>query len=325
MRPSDDKRDPMMDFDKKGSETARAAWLYYNEHLTQKEVARELNVSRSTVTRLLQRAEIEGLVHISLNVTASTFKAERELESAYGLQKARIVPDSNDEATQKRWLCLRAAELMVGMVAEGAIVAVSWGTTMQAMADSLVGQHPTAATQIVALNGGLHNASQGTNTYEVAKQFGRYLNAPARVLHAPVYVKDEATAMGLASDPGIRDALDVARKASIVIYSLGAMHDESTMLKLGHITSEQEGFLREHGAVGEIACRWIDRNGKTVQLPTSINPIGISLDDLRKIPQRLAVAGGKLKQEVVLAALRGGFVTTLVTDERAAAYLLENR
>lgn len=314
----------MTELDKKGSETARAAWLYYNEDLTQSEVARELNVSRSTVTRLLQRAEIDGLVQITLNVTADTFKAERDLERAYGLEKVRIVPDSKDDATQKRWLSHRAAELMAGMVAKDAIVAVSWGTTMQAMADSLIGQHPIAARQIVALNGGLHNASQGTNTYDVATQFGRYLNAPARVLHAPVYVKDEATATGLASDAGIRDALELARKASIVIYSLGAMHDKSTMLKLGHINSEQEGFLREHGAVGEIACRWIDRNGKPVQLPSSINPIGIFLDDLRKIPQRLAVAGGEGKQEVVLAALRGGFITTLVTDERAATYLLEN-
>ncbi len=319
-----DRSKTMMEPDKKGSETARAAWLYYNENLTQSEVAHELNVSRSTVTRLLKRAEIEGLVHISLNVTAHIFKAERDLERAYGLEKARIVPDTNDDVTQKRWLCHRAAELMVGMVAEDSIVAVSWGSTMQSMADSLVGQHPIAAKQIVALNGGLHNASQGTNTYDVANQFGRYFNAPARVLLAPVYVKDEATAMGLASDPGIHDALELARKASIVIYSLGAMHGEATMFKLRHITSEQEGFLRERGAVGEIACRWIDRNGKPVQLPSSINPIGISLDDLKKIPQRMAIAGGELKQEVVLAALRGGFITTLITDERAAAYLLEN-
>ncbi len=324
MQPVGDKRDPLIDYDKKGSEAARAAWLYYKEHLTQKEVALELNVSRSTVTRLLQRAETEGLVHISLNVTASTFQTERDLERAYGLEKARIVPDSNDDEIQKRWLCRRAAELLVGMVAENSIVAVSWGSTMQSMADSLVGQHPITAKQIVALNGGLHNALQGTNTYDVANQFGRYLNAPARVLLAPVYVKDEATAIGLASDPGIKDALEAARKASIVIYSLGAMHDESTMLKLGHITAEQEGFLRKHGAVGEIACRWIDSDGKPVQLPSSINPIGISLDDLKKIPQRLAVAGGKLKQEVVLAALRGGFITTLVTNEQAAAYLLDN-
>ena len=315
----------MGELDKKGSNAARAAWLYYHENLTQAEIAHEMDVSRSTVTRLLQRAKNEGLVQISLNVPLGTFEAERDLERAYGVRKVRIVPDSNDDATQKRWLGHVAAELLVEMVAVDAIVAVSWGTTLQAMADSLVGQRPVAGTQIVALIGGVHNASQGTNPYEVAKQLGQYFNAPARALHAPVYLQDEATALGLASEPGIQDVLELARNASIVVYSLGTMQHETTMFKLGYINAEQEEFLRRHGAVGDIACRWIDCNGHPIELPPSINPTGISLEELKKIPQRLAVAGGDLKQEVVLAGLRGGFITVLVTDERTAAYLLKNR
>ena len=315
----------MSEFDKKGSEAARAAWLYYHENLTQSEIANEMDLSRSTVTRLLQRAKNEGLVQISLNVSSATFKTERDLEHAYGLRKVRIVPDSGDDSTQKRWLGRVAAELLVEMVTDNSIVAVSWGTTLQAMADSLVGQQPVARAQMVALVGGLHNATRGTNTYEVAKQLGQYFNAPTRALHAPVYVQDQATALGLASVPGIGDVLELARKASIVVFSMGSVDHETTMFKLGYITDEQEEFLRRHGAVGDIACRFIDRNGKPVELPPSINPTGITLEELKKIPQRLAVAGGDHKQEVVRAGLRGGFVTMLVTDERTAAYLLEHR
>ena len=315
----------MSEFEKKGSEAARAAWLYYHEDLTQAEIATEMDLSRSTVTRLLQRAKSEGLVQISLNVSSATFKAERDLEHAYSLRKVRVVPSSGDDSMQKRWLGRVAAELLVEMVHDISIVAVSWGTTMQAMADSLVGQHPVARTQIVALIGGLHNATRGANTYEVAKHLYQYFNAPARALYAPAYVQDLATALGLAKDPGIQGVLELARKASIVVYSLGAMHHETTMFKLGYINAEQEEFLRRHGAVGDIACRWIDRNGNPIELPLSIYPTGISLEELKKIPQRLAVAGGELKQEVVLAGLRGGFTTVLVTDERTAAYLLKNR
>ena len=314
----------MIEFDKKDSDVARAAWLYYHEDLTQADIARDLSVSRSTVTRLLQRAKSEGLVQISLNVASGAFKAERDLEHRYGLEKVRIVPNSNDDATQKRWLGHVAAQLMVPMVTDGSIVAVSWGTTLRAVTDALVGHNPIAGAQIVALVGGLHNAKLGTDTNEVAKQLGQYFSVPARPLLAPIYVQDEATALGLANEPGIRDALDLARKASIVIFSLGAMHEDTTMFKLGHLTSEEKEFLADHGAVGDIACRWIDQNGAPVELPPSINPIGISLEDIKKIPRRLAVAGGAFKQEVVLAGLRGGFFTILVTDERTAASLLEN-
>ena len=315
----------MSEIDKKSSEVARAAWLYYHEDLTQAEIAIEMDLSRSTVTRLLQRAKNEGLVQISLNVSSATFKIERDLELAYGLRKVRIVPDSDDDSKQKRWLGRVVAELLVEMVHDGSTVAVSWGTTLQAMADSLVGQQPVAGTQIVALLGGLHNATRGTNTNDVARQVGQYFDAPVLALHVPVYVQDQATALGLASDPGIEDVLELARNASIVVFSLGAVHHETTMFKLGYITDEQEEFLRRHGAVGDIACRFIDRKGNPVEMPPAMIPTGISLEELKKIPQRLAVAGGDLKHEVVAAGLRGGFVTVLVTDERTAAYLLEKR
>lgn len=315
----------MIEIDKKDSEAARAAWLYYHEEFTQGEIAQELSVSRSTVTRLLQRAKDDGLVHISLNVTAGVFKAERDLERAYGLERVRIVPAPKDQVMQRRWLGHVAAELLVPMITDRSVVAVGWGTTLLAMTAALVGHTPVAGVQVASFVGGLHNASVGSDTNEIAKNLAQHFNATVRPLLAPIYVQDEATVLGLANDPGIRDALDLARKASIAVFSFGAMHGMSTMFQLGHINPEQKKFLQVHGAVGDIACRWIDRDGRSVELPPSINPIGIALSDLKQIPRRLAVAGGDLKRDVVLAGLRGGFVTALVTDEHTADYLLRHR
>lgn len=313
----------MTERDKKSSEAARAAWLYYLEELTQGEVAQKLGVSRSTVIRLLQHAKDEGLVQISLNVSTDTFRAERDLERLYGLRKVRIVPAAGDEATQKRWLGHVAAEVMAGLVGDGAVIAVSWGTTLLSMADALTGRSTVSGAQIVALIGGLHNATHGTNPSEVAEQLGQFFNAPARALYAPVYVGDAQTAESLAADPGVQGTLDLARSASLVVCSLGTLGDAATMMRLGYIDRQQKEFLRRQGAVGEIACRWIDGQGRPVRLPPSINPIGISLDDLRRIPERLLVAGGREKRDVILAGLRGGYATSFVTDESTAAFLLD--
>ena len=314
----------MIEIDRKESDVDRAAWLYYHEKLTQVEIARELSVSRSTVTRLLQRAKLEGRVSITLNVTAGLFQAERNLERAFGLERVRLVPASSDDAMQKRWLGHVAAEVLATSVQDRSIVAVGWGTTLLALAEALVGPVTTTGVQVVPLVGGLHNAVAGTETNEIAKVIASHFDAVMRPLLAPIYVQDEATALGLGNDPGIHDALALGRQASLVIFSLGAVHDDTTIFKLGQITAEQKKFLKRHLAVGDIACRWIDERGQAVTLPPSINPIGISLDDLRLIPQRLAVAGGTSKRAVVLACLRGGYATTLVTDEDTAEYLLQH-
>lgn len=95
------------------------------------------------------------------------------------------------------------------------------------------------------------------------------------------------------------------------------------MIQLGYLSAEEQAFLRERGAVADVTCRWIDVEGNPVQLPPTINPIGVSLEDLKNIPERLTISGGERKREALLGTLRGGYTTTLVTDEATASYLLE--
>lgn len=309
--------------DKRGSEAARAAWLYYIEELTQGEVARELGVSRSTVVRLLRRAKENGLVRITLDVPRDVFEMERELERLYGLKRVRLVPEAGDEEQLKRWLGHVASELVVEMVKPGSTVAVGWGTTLRAITDSLAGEQAIDGVRVVPLVGGLHRASSGTNSYWVAEQLGRYFRAPAQALYAPLFVEDRSTAEALLRDPDIGDTLDLVRRASLVIYSVGTLDEEATMVRLEYLSPEERAFLQERGAAGDIACRWVDVNGEPVELPSTINPVGVSLEDLKNIPERLVVAGGEIKREALLGTLRGGYATTLVTDDSTAAYLLE--
>ena len=49
--------------------------------------------------------------------------------------------------------------------------------------------------------------------------------------------------------------------------------------------------------------------------------IGLMLDELALIPERICIAGGAEKVEAIDAMLRGGYATVLVTDEAAAAGL----
>lgn len=310
--------------DRRGSEIARAAWLYHLEDLTQGEIARRLGVSRSTVVRLLQRAKESGMVRVTLDAPHEVFEMETELERLYGLRRVRIVPEAIDDPEQKRWLGHAAAELLSELVKSGiTTAAVSWGTTLQALAGSFVGEQAVEGVEIVPLVGGFHRASSGTNAHWVAEQLGRYFGAESHALYAPVYVEDLSTAEALMREPSIKDTLDLIRRASLAIYSVGSLEPEATMIQLGYLSAEEQAFLRGRGAVADITCRWIDIDGNPVELPPTINPVGVSLEDLRNIPERLTISGGDRKREALLGTLRGGYTTTLVTDEGTASYLLE--
>ena len=312
----------MNDFERKSNAMARAAWLYYGEELTQSQIAEKLNVSRSTVIRLIQSAREIGLVKITIGVASDTFELERDLENRYGLRMVRLVPEAVDEQMQLRWLGQAAAAMLIELARDDSTIALSWGATMQAMADSLKGSTIRKGMLTVALNGGLHNASRGTNPHEVAEQVGQFFGAPSHSLYAPVYVRNEATAAGLYRDSGVQEALNLARNAALVVFSFGGIQQSATMLKLGYVTPDEREFLLRNGAVGEIAGRWIDRDGATVRTPPTIHPIGITVEELKRIPERMAVAGGAEKLNAIRAGLKGGLVTHFVSDERTALDLL---
>lgn len=71
----------------------RAAWLYYNQGMTQKDVAERLGISRSTVIRLLDEAMKRSEVQIWINEGIEDFVGlASSLEAAYDLDEAVIVP-----------------------------------------------------------------------------------------------------------------------------------------------------------------------------------------------------------------------------------------
>ena len=72
----------------------RAAWLYYNQGLTQKDVAEQLGISRTTVIRLLDEAMKRSEVQIWINDSiGDCVELSVKLERAYGLDEAIVVPE----------------------------------------------------------------------------------------------------------------------------------------------------------------------------------------------------------------------------------------
>ena len=69
-----------------------AASLYYEEELSQQEVAERLDVSRSTVSRLLQLARGQGIVRIEVLPPSPVAELAIELAEALDLRRAAVVP-----------------------------------------------------------------------------------------------------------------------------------------------------------------------------------------------------------------------------------------
>jgi DNA-binding transcriptional regulator LsrR (DeoR family) len=70
-----------MDDPEKVNLMAKAAYLYYVDDQTQSQVAKQLQVDRSTVSRLLKKARATGVVTIQVNhFDVETYQLEQQLQ-----------------------------------------------------------------------------------------------------------------------------------------------------------------------------------------------------------------------------------------------------
>ena len=75
--------------------------------------------------------------------------------------------------------------------------------------------------------------------------------------------------------------------------------------------------------MGQICLRFIGADGAAVRTPLDDLVVGVTAEQLRRVPNRWAVAGGKEKYAVLRAALVGRWIDCLVTDTTTATYLLD--
>jgi deoxyribonucleoside regulator len=118
--------------------------------------------------------------------------------------------------------------------------------------------------------------------------------------------------------------LDIARQANYFIAGIGKVAPDATVVEAGFIDLATIDRLRMRGAVGDIATRYFDINGKPVPDELEDRIIGLSWEDMLRIQTVIAVASGVDKTAALVGALRTGLLHVLILDDRTAQRILES-
>lgn len=301
---------------------SRIAWAYYVNGMTQSDVAEWLGISRVRVNRLLQVCRDEGYVQILVNTgQAVCFDLERRLESAYGLRRALVIPAPPSSRQMNRNLGHAAGHYLAGTLQDGTSLGMGWGTTVAAAAASIP-RKPAERLTVVSLYGGLPQ-SIVINPYEIVTTIARRVNAEQTFyIAAPMFAPSPETCRLLKSQEMFRSVYARALRVDVALIGLGELAADATNVILGAIGRDDVRSLCAAGAVGEVFGTFVDATGHPVDHPRNACFMGPDLGEVRAIPHTIAAAGGAKKFSIIRAALAGGFINTLVTDEETAARLL---
>ena len=303
----------------------KIARAYYEDGLTQEQIGGRLGLSRIKVSRLLRRARDERVVQITI-IPPQDLNAdlERELEAEYGLDEAVVVsPPSYDKATIVRELGPAAADCLIRCLHSHAVLCLSWGTTLLAVVNALPSRR-WPEMKVVQMLGGLGRPEAETHGADLARRTAEAFGVRPLLLPAPGIVASKLVRDALLSDPQISDTLALGERADVALVGIGIPVPDSVVAQAGILIGEESEQLKALGAVGDIALRFFAADGRKVDHEINDRIIGLDLDQIRKIPRVIGVAGGAEKFEVIRAALRGKIVNVLATDDRTATRLLED-
>lgn len=294
-----------------------AARLYYEQDQTQGEIARRLGTSRSTVSRLLRDARRLGVVRITLDYQWARDKTlESDLVNRFGLREARVL--QNPSYTHEELLDglgRLAADLLAGEVREGMILGVSYGHSIAATVAHLQPRERVRMT-VVQIIGALGSADPRIEGGDLTRELALAFGGEYRYLFAPLMVESERARDVILQEPLVRETIDLGRAADLTLIGIGS--PSSVSFWSGYLSHYDLSKLRLKGAVGHMCAEFFDHDGKVLDIPINKRSVSIGLESLRAAKRVVAVAGGPEKADAIAAALRGGYIDVLVTDEFAA-------
>ena len=208
-----------------------------------------------------------------------------------------------------------AAELLTEIVTPDDVLGLSWARSVSAMAGAL---RVLAPVPVVQLTGALARPGADDSSIELVREVARVAGGPAYFFYAPMAVPDPTTARGAAraarGGPGVR-ADRVGDEGGGGGRRVGAGAVDAVRRHAARPSAPSAG---PRGVCAEVSGVLIDGDGEPVPAPLTERMIGITAAQMRAVPEVIGIVYGLAKARAVLAAVRGGYVDSLVTHSTLA-------
>jgi DNA-binding transcriptional regulator LsrR (DeoR family) len=301
--------------------TVLACRRYYIDRASKSEIAEELGISRFQVARLLEAALRDGIVRIEIDpLPEIDFALSDALARRHGIRGAVVVRTiDGPEEFRNAQLGRACAALVADVVEADDILGISWGRTLHAMVGHLPRLAPCAVVQLV---GSVPTLELDVNSLELVRRLAERATGPVYPLHAPLLLGNPEMAAALRQDPHVEKAIAMFDRLTRAVVGIGSWAPGGSTIR-GALSPIDARALDDAGGVADVCSIVLDAEGAPVSaagLPGRC--IAIRTDQLRKVPDVIAVAGGADKAPAIRAALRSGLIHRLVTNEDAARLLL---
>ena len=303
--------------------------LYYLENLSQNQIAKQMEISRSYVSKLLIEARKEKLIEIrSSNPWLIETEEEKYLRKKYGLKKAFMVSAGRKKDEGKREAYYQELgrvlnDILNAIVKDGDTIGVAWGRTIYECSKRLSTDQEYKGIKVVQLCGGLSQNQNSTFSGEISNNFVSAFGGDAYAMTAPAIVENKAYKEIFLKEHGISQVMQLWENMNIAVFTVGKCEQQSSLVRSGYIPDHMIEYLKDTGAVGEVCTHFIDKDGRCANQDLEDRTIAVPMEQLKNCEFRIAVILGEKRLETLRAVLKAGYANVLIIDEEAAEKLIQ--
>ena len=293
---------------------------YYLDDATKLEIASEFGISRFKVARLLDEAKRRGLVRIEITPSAADLDRSERLRRALGLRRAVVVSEAGgrDPDAVRRSVGRASARLLTELAGRESVVGISASLALIAMGEEI---ETLGESTVVQLCGVHANQVAGVGPVELVRDIAAKSSGRSRVFYAPFVTPTAATARDLRGDPAVRWTMSAYARLDIAAVSVGSWAPGASGLH-DSLTPDESVELAAAGAVAEVCGIAVDRDGAPVTSSATERVLGISFDELLRVPEVIAVVPTAGRAGAVRALAAGTLITSIVTSAELADEIL---
>lgn len=307
----------------------KIARYYYKDGLGQDEIAAREGLSKSQISRLLDKVRTQGIVQVKV-IPPNNFDCKElaeELKGNLGLEKVIVSPvDINfiqDENHISNSIAMTASEYLPAVIKSTGIVGVGWGNTIYQTAVQMPYNQGNESLCFVPLVGSIGQYAGCFQINTIIDRFSEKFKAKSMFINSPAFVENNEKLLHFKFEKEkVSRVIEMWDKLETVIIGLGKPIDKS-----GYLKEEMEpdifSELMKSGTVGDILGQFFDADGNVFDMGEKYHLIGYDLKKLKGIKNVICLCGGAPKVDGIIAAAKAGYMKTLITDSETARMALE--
>lgn len=304
----------------------RVSKMYYLEELTQDMIAKEIGISRSTVSMILSEAKNFGIVEVRINDPKNNVRDAAEgLKDRYGLKDCFVIPTEIDSiGLITQIVASQGAEYAENILKSHSTVGIAWGMTCYEFMHSFVNNSKLSDINVVPLIGGTTRVSSEYQLNEMVRMFAEKLQGSPSFIYAPAIAASTSDKDLYMQSVSMRSIIDKWNIMDAAVISVGAppeYYDNRTIADPNRMKQVFEED--ETKPVGDICARRFNIKGRFIEDEYSARIVGIGEETIRKINSVICIAAGRQKVLSIIGALRTNVINYLVTDEATARSVLK--